>query len=98
MMTCQDDDAIDGIPDLPNIARPGIGQQRIHSLGRNGGDLTVIRGCGFLKEVVNQEGDIDFAIPQRGNGDADDLKPVKKNRAGTVDSKLPSVNPCWWPR
>src|ERR1700734_3493805 len=69
----KDDRSLDDVLQFPNVAWPGVTNQRVHGFRRYGVDLLGHIKSEVLREVADQERNIFRALAQRRNVDGKDV-------------------------
>ena len=73
----RDDEAsLEDVPQLADVARPVVGHQERHRLGRDPLDLAVHLDAEVLEEVVDEQRDVLPPLGEAGEPDRDDVQPV----------------------
>src|SRR5574337_993351 len=71
-----DDGALDGVPQLPDVPRPRMPQEDLLSRLTHGPDLLVVLAVEFLDESLDQQRDVLSPLPERGEGDHEDVQSI----------------------
>src|ERR1700689_971314 len=74
----KDDRSLDDILQLPDVARPGVTNQRVHGFRRDGVDLLGHIKSKVLREMTNKERYIVSALAQWRNVNGKDVQSIKQ--------------------
>ena len=74
----KNDRPLDGVFQLPYIARPRIGLEPAHRLGGQPVDVFDRLPAVLFQEMIRQQGDVFFPVPQRRQRNLDDVDPIEE--------------------
>ena len=72
----QDQDALDGVLQLPDVSGPGVLLEDLHGIGRDPGDVPVDAFAEAVEEVLDQERDVPLAASKGREADGDHAQAI----------------------
>ena len=90
--------ALDDVFQFADIAGPVVAAQRVENRWGCLGDGFVVFAVEFFQKGVDQNGNVFFAFAQGGDGNGEDIEPVKTGLRETAPVRPFASSPCWWRR